>query len=111
MLNQQELIARIRVSLNYKYSQQDVNDIIKALTLAVLDATANGEECSLLGLGKFYSRFIKGKQIKKTGIPWLQNREFTIPDRYHLGFAPSSTANKKVNTISEKIKQYGSNNK
>lgn len=111
MLNQQELISRVRTSLKYKYSQEVVSDIVKSLTATVIDAVSNGEECSLLGLGKFYSRFIKGKKIKKTGIPWLQNKEFTIPDRYHLGFSPSSLANKKVNTISEKLKKYGSDHK
>lgn len=109
MLNQQEIIARIRTTTGYKYSQHDITDIIKALTLVVLDATANGEDCSLTGLGKFYSRFIKGKKISKTGIPWLSNKEFTIPDRYHLGFSPASTANKKVNTLSDKIKTYDNN--
>lgn len=103
MLNQKELTSRIRVNLAYKYKAADIELIIKSAVTTILDATSNGEDVSVSGLGKFYGRFIKGKQIKKTGIPWMQDKEFVIPDRYHLGFAPSDAANRTVNSLITKV--------
>ncbi len=105
MINQKELLSRVRASLAYKYKLTEIDQIIKCTVATVLDATSNGEEVSINGLGKFYGRFIKGKQIKKTGIPWLQNKEFSIPDRYHLGFAPSDSANRTVSSLINKVEK------
>lgn len=103
MLNQKELTSRVRANLAYKYKASDIDQIVKCVVSTILDATSNGEDVSVHGLGKFYGRFIKGKKISKTGIPWLQNKEFSIPDRYHLGFAPSDAANRQVNNLITKV--------
>ena len=71
----------------------------------VIDATSYGEEVGIPGLGKFYGRYIKGKKIKKTGIVWMQGKEYIIPDRFNLGFNPSERANRLVNRLIEKTKE------
>ncbi len=103
MLNTKELISRTRSSLAYKYKPAEIEQILSIIVDTVLDATANGEDVSIHGLGKFHARFIKGKRISNTGIEWLKNKEFTIPDRYHLGFRPSDAANRKVGTLIDRI--------
>ena len=109
MLNQKELTSRVRANLAYKYKASEIDQIIKCTVATILDAASNGEDVSVHGLGKFYGRFIKGKQIKKTGIPWLQNKEFSIPDRYHLGFAPSDAANRVVSSLISKVEPKDEN--
>lgn len=103
MINQKELSNRIRSNLNYKYKASDIDLILRSAVDIVLDAASNGEDTSVHGLGKFYARFIKGKKISKTGISWLKDKEFIVPDRYHLGFSPSDSANRKVAELIEKI--------
>lgn len=103
MINHKDLSNRIRSSLNYKYKVTDIDQILRSAVDVILDANSNGEDVSVHGLGKFYARYIKGKQIKKTGISWLSGKEFTIPNRYHLGFSPSEAANKKVAELINKI--------
>lgn len=107
MLNTKELITRVRSNLNYKYKPAELDQILKTVVETVLDATSNGEDVSIHGLGKFHARFIKGKRISNTGISWLKDKEFNIPDRYHLGFKPSDAANRTVGTLIEKIEKPG----
>lgn len=103
MLNTKEVIARIRADLSYTHKAADIEKIISSLVKVVLDATSNGEDTSIHGLGKFHARFIKGKKISNTGIAWLKDKEFDIPNRYHLGFKPSDAANRTVGKLIEKI--------
>jgi nucleoid DNA-binding protein len=103
MLNTKELINRARANLAYKYKPAEIEQILKIVVDTVLDATSNGEDVSIHGLGKFHARFIKGKRISNTGIAWLKDKEFNIPDRYHLGFKPSDAANRIVGKLIEKI--------
>lgn len=103
MLNTKELITRVRANLNYKYKPAEIDQILKIVVDTVLDATSNGEDVSIHGLGKFHARFIKGKKISNTGIVWLAGKEFLIPDRYHLGFKSSDAANRTVGKLIEKI--------
>jgi|ERR1035437_462752 nucleoid DNA-binding protein len=103
MLNTKELITRTRANLAYKYKPAEIEQILKIVVDTILDATSNGEDVSLHGLGKFHARFIKGKKIGNTGIAWLKGKEFTIPNRYHLGFKPSDAANRIVGKLIDKI--------
>ena len=105
MLNTKELITRTRANLAYKYKPAEIEQILNSIVEIVLDATSNGEDCSIHGLGKFHARFIKGKKISNTGISWLKDKEFNIPDRYHLGFKPSDAANRAVGKLIEKIEK------
>jgi nucleoid DNA-binding protein len=105
MINQKELSSRIRSNLNYKYKAADIDLILRTAVDIILDAASNGEDTSVHGLGKFYARFIKGKKISKTGISWLKDKEFIVPDRYHLGFSPSDSANRSVAKLIDKIEQ------
>jgi nucleoid DNA-binding protein len=103
MLNTKELITRTRANLAYKYKPAEIEQILKIVVETILDATSNGEDVSLHGLGKFHARFIKGKKISNTGISWLKDKEFIIKDRYHLGFRPSDAANRTVGKLIEKV--------
>ena len=103
MLNTKEVISRIRADLNYSYKPAEIEKIMSSLVRIILDASSNGEDTSIHGLGKFHARFIKGKKIGNTGIAWLKDKEFIIPDRYHLGFKPSDAANRVVDKLIDKI--------
>ena len=103
MLNTKELITRVRANLEYKYKPAELEQVLKIVVDTILDATSNGEDVSLHGLGKFHARFIKGKRISNTGIAWLKDKEFIIKDRYHLGFKPSDAANRAVGKLIDKI--------
>lgn len=103
MLNTKEVISRIRADLNYSYKPAEIEKVIDSLVRIVLDASSNGEDTSIHGLGKFHARFIKGKRISNTGIAWLAGKEFIIKDRYHLGFKPSDAANRTVGKLIDKI--------
>ena len=103
MLNKKDLINRTRTELNFKYRVVDIEEVLDATVKTIVDAVSNGEDVSIPELGKFFARFIKGKQISKTGIPWLKGKKFDIPDRFRLGFNPSNKANDQVGTIINKI--------
>lgn len=105
MVNHKELSTRVRANLNYKYKPAEIDVIVKEVVSVLLDCVSNGEDINIHGLGKFHARYIKGKKISKTGIPWLKDKEFEIPDRVHLGFSPSAAANRIVGKLIDKAKQ------
>ena len=96
---------RLKIQLKGKYTIAQLDEIVRSVVDTVVEATSNGEDVNVPGLGKFYPRFIKGKTIKNTGIEWLKGKEYTVPNRYHLGFSPTDSANRRVGDLIKKTEQ------
>lgn len=104
MLNKKDLTHRVKQQLSAKYKIQEIEEIIDTIFSTIADAVSNGEDISVSNFGKFFARFIKGKRIQRTGIQWMQDKEFIIKDRFHLGFKPSSILNKNINlSLNQKL--------
>lgn len=103
MINQKEITSRLRTQLGYRYSQPDIDIILRTFVSVIVDAVSHGEDVNIVGLGKFYGRFIKGKHIAQTGLDWIKDKQFTIPNRFRLGFRPAQRANKQVEQLIEKV--------
>lgn len=104
MVNTQYLCAKIKTRLKHKIKQDEIEEILDHAVDIILDSTANGEDVNINGLGKFYSRFIKGKNLR-SNIAWLKNKEYVVPNRYKLGFKPSKRAAREVSKLSAKLEQ------
>lgn len=111
MLNQKELVNRIRTTTGYKYNLKDIDSIVSAMTSIIIESVSTGEDVYIKELGKFYPKFVKGKEINNAGIPWLAGKNFIVKDRFKLGFSPNKLASKKVESLIVTIKEYASNDK
>ena len=105
MLNQRDLLNRVNERLGNQYKPRDLDIICREIFGCILDATQNGEDVAITNFGKFFARFIKGKTIMKAGIPWLRGKQYTIPNRFRLGFSGSFHANRRVATLIDKLQK------
>ena len=103
MVNKRALIERMRSQLQYKYKPIEIEQMLDVFTETILNAVENGEDVSFPNFGKFFARHIKGKIIKKNGIPWLKDHEYTVPERFLFGFRPSSYSNERMGQLIKKI--------
>lgn len=102
MLSQKDLVMRLKIQLKSKYTIAQLDEIVRSVVDTVVEAASNGEDVNVPGLGKFFPRYIKGKIIRNTGIEWLKGKEYTVPNRYHLGFSPTDSANRRVGDLIKK---------
>lgn len=102
-VNKEEVAARVKAKLGLRgIDEKDLTRICDAMFETVLDAVKNGEDVVISDFGKFYARFIRGKTITETGIPWIKGK-YIIPDRLRLGFKGSIKAHKAVGRLMSKL--------
>lgn len=111
MLNQKDLCNKIRSATGFKFGVKDIDEIICSLTETILTSVSSGEDVYIKNLGKWFPKYVKGKEINNAGIPWLAGKSFVIKDRFKLGFSPNKIASKRVETLLVTLKEYASNDK
>jgi nucleoid DNA-binding protein len=111
MINQKELCVKIRANTNFKYSIQQIEEIVSCLTETIVDVVASGEDVYLKNFAKVYPKYVKGKTITNAGIPWLNGKQYKVENRFKLGFSPNKAASKKIEALLSTLKDYAVNDK
>lgn len=106
MVNQKELCVKIRANTNFKYSIQQIEEIVSCMTETIVSVVASGEDVYLKNFAKIYPKYVKGKTITNAGIPWLNGKQYIVENRFKLGFSPNKAASKRIEALLSTLKDY-----
>ena len=109
MINQKDLINKVRTATGYKHTIKDIDEIVTCLFEVIVEGVASGEDVYIKNFGKLYPKFVKGKTITNAGIPWLNGKQYKVENRFKLGFSPNKAASKKIETLLSTLKEYAVN--